>query len=70
MRFYFAHLRRMIGGQHHHVSPRYLYQYANHAVWLEDDRREPKGALAFGLAGLAMASKISRSWKGYWQRRD
>ena len=65
---YFARLRRMIGGQHHHVSPRYLYQYANHAAWLEDGRRESNGALAYGLVGLAMASKVSRTWKGYWQR--
>ena len=65
---YFARLRRMIGGQHHHVSPRYLHQYANHAAWLEDNRRETNGALAFGLVGLAMASWVSRAWKGYWQR--
>ena len=25
----------MMQGQHHHVSHRYLYQYANHAAWLE-----------------------------------
>jgi transposase-like protein len=38
---YFSRLRRMVGGQHHHVSYRYLYQYANHAAWLEDHRRRP-----------------------------
>jgi transposase-like protein len=38
---YFARLRRMIGGQHHHVSPRYLYQYANEAAWKEDHRPLP-----------------------------
>ena len=31
---YFSRLRRMISGQHHHVSPQYLHQYANHAAWL------------------------------------
>lgn len=30
---YFSRLRRMIQGQHHHVSPQYLYQFANHAAW-------------------------------------
>jgi hypothetical protein len=27
-------LRCMVVGQHHHVSPQYLPQYANHAAWL------------------------------------
>ena len=65
---FFSRLRRMIGGQHHHVSPRYLHQYAGHAAWLEDHRREPNGALAGRLAGLAMAAPVSRQWAGYWQR--
>ena len=29
---YFSRLRRMVTGQHHHVSPQYLHQYANHAA--------------------------------------
>lgn len=65
---YFSRLRRMIGGQHHHVSPRHLTQYANHAAWLEDNCRETNGTLAYGLVGLAIASKVSRAWKGYWQQ--
>ncbi|HEU4380021.1 MAG TPA: transposase [Hyphomicrobiaceae bacterium] len=36
---FLAHLRRMVSDQHHHVSPRYLYQYASHAACLEDHRR-------------------------------
>ena len=35
---YFSRLRRMAQGQHHHVSPRYLHQYAVHAAWMEDHR--------------------------------
>lgn len=65
---FFSRLRRMVRGQHHHVSPKYLYQYANHAAWLEDHRRESNGALAFGLVEAAMLSRVSRTWKGYWQR--
>ena len=65
---YFSRLRRMVAGQHHFVSPKYLYQYANHAAWLEDSRRESNGALAYRLLGLGLASKVSRTWKGYWQR--
>ena len=51
---YFARLRRMVRGQHHHVSPRYLYQYANHAAWLEDHRRLSNGALARRTLGNAL----------------
>ncbi|WP_375201815.1 IS1595 family transposase [Hyphococcus sp.] len=65
---YFSRLRRMVGGQHHHVSGKYLHQYAAHAAWLEDHRRESNGALASRLVANAMSAPVSRSWKGYWQR--
>ena len=65
---YFSRLRRMVVGQHHKVSPRYLFQYANQAAWLEDNRRQSNGALAYGLAANAMDCPVSRAWKGYWQR--
>ncbi|TCP40141.1 IS1595 family transposase [Rhodovulum marinum] len=65
---YFSRLRRMVDGQHHHVSPQYLYQYANHAAWLEDKRRVSNGGLAMTLAANAMGAPVSANWKGYWQR--
>lgn len=65
---YFSRLRRMVVGQHHHVSPHYLHQYANQAAWLEDNRTKSNGALAFGLVANAMECPVSRAWKGYWQR--
>lgn len=65
---FFSRLRRMVSGQHHHVSPKYLYQYANHAAWLEDNRRNSNGANAYAVVEAAMASPVSRVWKGYWQR--
>jgi transposase-like protein len=65
---YFSRLRRMIRGQHHFVSGKYLAQYANHAAWLEDHRRLSNGSLAMHLSSLAMAHPVSREWKGYWQR--
>lgn len=65
---YFSRLRRMVGGQHHHVSHRYLHQYANHAAWLEDHRRRSNGANAFALLGGALNHPVSRIWAGYWQR--
>lgn len=65
---YFSRLRRMVGGQHHHVSHRYLYQYANHAAWLEDHRRRSNGANAFAILSGALNHPVSRVWAGYWQR--
>jgi len=65
---FLARLRRMVDGQHHHVSPRYLYQYATHAAWLEDHRRLDNGTLAHRALRLALAHKVSRNWKGYRQR--
>lgn len=65
---YFSRLRRMIGGQHHHVSHRYLHQYANHAAWLEDHRRRSNGDNAYALLGGVLGHSVSRVWAGYWQR--
>ncbi|MEW9919469.1 IS1595 family transposase [Marimonas sp. MJW-29] len=65
---YFSRLRRMVEGQHHGVSPQCLYQYANHAAWLEDNRRTDNGTLAHIVVSNAMGSPVSRQWKGYWQR--
>jgi len=65
---YFSRLRRMVDGQHHRVSARYLHQYAHEAAWKEDHRRLPNGALADRALRLAMVSPVSRQWAGYWQR--
>ena len=65
---FFSRLRRMIGGQHHHVSARYLHQYANHAAWLEDNRRTDNGTLAHIMVSNSTGAPVSRNWKGYWQR--
>lgn len=64
---FFARLRTMIDGQHHHVSVRYLSAYAAHAAWLEDHRRMDNGALCHRALGLALAHPAS-AWRGYWQR--
>lgn len=65
---YFSRLRRMVRGQHHMVSAQHLHQYAAHAAWLEDHSREDNGALVHRALGLALGHKVSRNWKGYWQR--
>jgi ISXO2-like transposase domain len=65
---FLARLRKMVEGQHHHVSPQHLHQYATHAAWMEDHRREDNGQLCHRALGLALAHPVSREWKGYWQR--
>jgi transposase-like protein len=65
---FFSRLRRMVEGQHHGVSPKYLHQYAGHAAWLEDHRRRSNGDNAIATLGNAMGNPVSRLWCGYWQR--
>jgi len=65
---YFSRLRRMVEGQHHHVSPQHLHRYAGEAAWKEDHRRLDNGTLVKRSVSLALAHPVSRDWKGYWQR--
>ena len=65
---YFSRLRRMVEGQHHHVSPQHLHQYAAEAAWKEDHRRLDNGSLATRAGRLAMLHPKSKDWSGYWQR--
>ena len=58
----------MITGQHHWVSPKYLYQYAEHAAWLEDHRKEGLLELSQRIVRAALDAPKSRKFKGYWQR--
>jgi hypothetical protein len=66
---YFSRLRRMVSGQHHHVSAQHLHAYAAHAAWLGDHCRVDNGALAQRAVRLALLHPVSRTWKGRWQRR-
>lgn len=47
-------LRKVIDGQHHHVSLQYLYQCAYRAAWIEDHRRLDNEALAQRGVGLEL----------------
>ncbi|MGE0775150.1 MAG: IS1595 family transposase [Sphingomonadaceae bacterium] len=65
---YFSRLRRMEIGTHHHIAGPYLGSYAREASWREDNRRVDNGMQAAMVTNAAMASGVSRQWKGYWQR--
>ncbi|WP_195930522.1 transposase [Hyphomicrobium album] len=57
---FLARLRRMVDGQHHHVSPRQLHQYAAHGL-TEDHRRLENGTLTKRVISLAMTYPVSRA---------
>jgi transposase-like protein len=65
---YFSRLRRAEIGTHHHIAGPYLGSYAREMVWREDNRRVSNGDQAHRVVWSAMASRVSRTWKGYWQR--
>lgn len=65
---YFSRLRRAEIGVHHHIAGPYLGLYASEMGWREDNRRVSNGEQYLKLVGAALASGVSRRWKGYSQR--
>lgn len=65
---FFSRLRRAEIGHHHHVAGAYLLRYAQEAAWREDNRRQSNGDQVNAVTGLAMNSKPSVDFCGYWQR--
>jgi hypothetical protein len=65
---FFSRMRRAEIGHHHHIAGPYLLRYAQEASWREDCRRLSNGEQVNRVAGLAMASKQSVDFCGYWQR--
>jgi len=65
---YFARLRKMVKGQHHGVSAKFLYQYAEHAAWLEDHRETCVEGLVKRITTAAMTATKSNKFRGYWQK--
>jgi transposase-like protein len=64
---YFSRLRRAEIGQHHRISGKYLYQYANETAWREDNRRVANGTHLKFVTGAALRHSKSEVWCGYWQ---
>lgn len=65
---FFSRMRRGEIGHHHHVAGPYLLRFAQEAAWREDHRREANGSQVNLIVALAMASKPSIDFCGYWQR--
>jgi transposase-like protein len=66
---FFARLRRAELGTHHHIAGPYLLGYANECSWREDRRRYSNEENYSDLLRLTTTHRVSRQWKGYWQRR-
>ena len=66
---YFSHLRRAENETRHHIAAPHLNAYASEMSWREDSRRADNRRPAAKVAGAAMATRVSRAWAGYWQRR-
>ena len=65
---FFSRMRRAEISHHHHIAGPYLLRYAQEATWREDNRRMDNGAQGDRLTGLALSSKASVDFTGYWQR--
>jgi transposase-like protein len=65
---FFSRMRRAEIGHHHHIAGAYLLRYAQEASWREDNRRSSNGEQVNRIAELALASKPSVDFTGYWQR--
>jgi transposase-like protein len=65
---FFSRLRRAELGHHHHIAGPYLIRYAQESAWREDHRRVDNGRQVQNVMALAMASRPSVDWCGYWQR--
>ena len=65
---YFSRMRRGEIGHHHHVSGPYLVRYAQESAWREDNRRVSNGDQTRNTVALALSSKPSVDFCGYWQR--
>jgi transposase-like protein len=65
---FFSRMRRAEIGHHHHVAGPYLLRYAQEASWREDNRRISNGEQVNRVTCLALSSKQSVDFCGYWQR--
>lgn len=61
-------MRRAEIGHHHHIAGVYLVRYAQEAAWREDHRRAANGEQVRGVTRLALATRPSVDFSGYWQR--
>ena len=64
---FFSRSRRAEQGIYHHIA-HYLASYGAETAWRENHRGISNGEQYMLLGSSALNTKISRQWKGYWQR--
>lgn len=62
---YFSRFRRMLWGQIHKVSNKYLNEYANEIAYREDMRNKPNGEIFMDVLFKCLNTKTSTNWCGY-----
>ena len=63
---FFSRMRRMVAGQVHRITPKYMMDYVTEVAWREDVRRiNTKGQVQKLLA--MTNTSMSKWWRGYWQ---
>jgi hypothetical protein len=65
---FFSRIRRGEAGHFHHISGPYLLRYAQEAAFREDRRRDANGGQVQAVTRLALTTKPSVDFCGYWQR--
>jgi hypothetical protein len=63
---YFARFRRMVIGQTHRVTPKYMLDYSTEVAWREDMRRSSPSVQVRSLLQASL-KKTSKWWCRYWQ---
>ncbi|MDG2955142.1 IS1595 family transposase [Bisgaard Taxon 10/6] len=64
---YNSRFKRMIIGQIHKLSNRYLFNYANEIAYREDMRKEDNGKIFNDILSKCLHTPTHRDWCGYWQ---
>ena len=67
---YFTRLRRMVIGQHHKLSKKYLELYVNEITYRENVRKWNVEDIVIDLIGYCMSCSHNTNFNGYFQRNN
>jgi len=65
---FFSRQQRGETGHFHHISGRYLGNFARESAWREDNRHVSNGDQTQHAVKLALSNVPSVDFRGYWQR--
>lgn len=66
---YHSRMRRMVIGQAHRVTPKFMLDYVNEVAWREDVRRLTCKQQVLNLLSKVVKAPISPWYAGYYQRK-